>query len=81
MASDGRSLSEVTSSLLCVFRLQLTHYCMGKTPCRDGVNGRNAISASINATIKKGWGITVDTFAHFWGRKLYDGYSIMLVWQ
>ena len=26
-------------------------------------------------------GITVDTFAHFWGRKFYDGYSITLFWQ
>ena len=39
------------------------------------------IFSSTNATIKKGWGITVDTFAHCWGRKCYDGYSIMLVWQ
>ena len=52
---------------------------MGKNPCREGVIGRNATSASINATIKKGWGITVNTFANFWGRKLYDGYSITLV--
>ena len=36
---------------------------------------------ALTLRLKKGWGITVDTFAHFWGRKFYDGYSITLVWQ
>ena len=54
---------------------------MGKKPLGKVIIGRNEASASTNATIKKGWFITVDTFVNFWGRKLYDGYSITLVWQ
>ena len=81
MASDGGSMYEVSSSPCCVVQLQLTHYCMGKTPCSEGFIGSNEASASTNDTIKKGWGVTVDTFEHFQGRKFYDGYSITLVWQ
>ena len=39
---------------------------MGKTPCSEGIIGINATSESTNATIKKVWSITIDTFAHFW---------------
>ena len=39
------------------------------------------IVRSLTLGLKKGWGITVDTFAYCWGRKFYDGYSITLVWQ
>ena len=41
---------------------------MGKTPCGKGFIGSNAASASINTTIKKVLGITVEAFANFWGR-------------
>ena len=59
MASDGGSLSEVTSSPRCAVQRQLTNYWMGKTPCSKGIICSNAISVSIKATIKKGWGVTV----------------------
>ena len=81
IASDGGSMSKITSSPRCAVQLQLTCYWMIKEPCIEVINDRNAISVSINATIQQGWDITVDTFAHYWGRKFYDGYSITLVWQ
>ena len=65
MASDGGSLSKVTSSLCCVLQWKLAHYWMGKTPCSESIVVSNATSTRINSTNKKGWGIIVDTFAHY----------------
>ena len=54
---------------------------MGKMHCSEGFVSSNSASVSINATIKKDLSITVDVFAHFWGRKFYDVYYTMLVWK
>ena len=69
-------VEEFYPNLLAAAFLQFTHYWMVNTPYREGFIDRNADSASINNTIKKVWVVTVDAFAHFWGRKFYDRYSI-----
>ena len=61
-------MSIVTIRIRCVVQRQLSHCWMGQTPCGEGLVVSNAFSASINVTVKEIWGITVDAFAHFWGR-------------
>ena len=74
-------MSTVAISICWVVYLQLDNCWMGQAPCNEGFIGHNAVSTRIIIAVKKGWGIIIDTFAHFWGKKIYSGYSITLVWK